>query len=973
MIARRPASASTATAPSPAAEPGAPAAPALLATYRLQLGPAFGLARAREVVPYLARLGISHVYLSPVLRSRPGSTHGYDVVDPTRLDPELGSDEDWRALVRELRARGMGIVLDIVPNHMGVGADNPFWDDLFANGPASRYASWFDVDWSDQRPGFRGRIVVPILDDELDAVIARDEIIVGMEGGRLRARWRDHSFPVDPTLIPRVLEPALETLRAESAAGNGEVEELGRVLDALLALPPRLARDDRRVEQRRREAPELLRALEALYGASPHARAAIDRAAMQFGAGRAGHGRMRAFLDSQVYALAYWRGAAHRINYRRFFDIDALVALRAEDPEVFGATHRRVVQWVKDGDVDGLRIDHVDGLAEPRQYLERLRAAVERVRAPGAAERFPIFVEKVLAADERLRDDWPVEGSTGYEVAADVDALFVHADGYAEIERRYRALLGIRRPDVTFAELAHAAKALVLRTSLAADVRRLGRAVAIVAARDPRAARLPRAHLREAVVQLIASLGVYRTYVEPETGRVHPDDRRELERALADARRRADAPADALGLLDELLLLRAHQTGEAGDRHARARCVRRFQQTSGPAAAKGVEDTALYRWMPLLSLDEVGSSPDHPVADAVERLHRANAERQARWPRALHAATTHDSKRGADVRARISVLSEIPDEWWNALARWRRAMRHARAPVRGRLAPDANTEYAIYQTLVGAWPVAPDATAERAELRARVAAWARKAAREAKARTSWVDPDPDFEHALAAYVGALFDDVEVSRDVAAFAARVARAGAWNAVARTLLQCTAPGTPDVYQGDEMWNLVLVDPDNRRPADFAARERALASLDGVDARALVAQPADGRLKLWVLARALRARREHASLFRDGAYVPLRAEGDRAAHAFAFLRREAGAAALTVVPRHTVALGALDRAPVGTAAWGNTRLVLPGDLARVEWHAHLSGATAAPGPGAGGALALADVLALAPVELLTVTFPG
>jgi (1->4)-alpha-D-glucan 1-alpha-D-glucosylmutase len=958
--------------------------PRLRATYRLQLHRGFDLASARRLVPYLARLGISHLYASPVLRSRPGSTHGYDVVDPTRLDPELGSDRDWDALAETLRAHAMGLVLDIVPNHMGVGSDNPFWDDLFANGPASRYAAWFDVDWTDPRRGVRGRVLVPILDDELDAVIARGAIALALDEGRLRVRYGEDSFPLDPATLPSVLEGALAVLARGRPRAEGAVRALRELTDRLRSLPPRLTRSPRRLAIRQREAPALLRRLETLAAEDPGVRAAIDEAARDFTLGAAGHARLKALLDAQVYALAHWRRAAHEINYRRFFDINELVALRTEDPQVFGATHRRVIQWVKDGQVDGLRVDHVDGLLDPEEYLVRLRSVTERVRGG-----VPIVVEKILSDGERLRESWPVDGTTGYEFLNELEAVFIDPVGREVVEAHYRRRLGIRRRPIEFAEVAYRAKVLVLRSALDADVRRLARLLAPIAARDPRTAACTPAQLREGIVQFIAALPVYRTYLGPRQTGVHPDDARVLERAFAVARERggggAGAVAAVLGLLADVLFLRDVQALEPAQRAARFGFIQRLQQTSAAAAAKGVEDTALYRYVPLASLNEVGGAPDREIRGAVERLHRANAERAARWPRQLLCTSTHDTKRSADVRARLDVLSELPVDWAREVDRWREAMREARSRLRGRPAPDAQTELLLFQTLVGVWPLHDPDPAERAALRERVSGYLLKAVREAKARTSWTDPDPSFEDALARYVDALFEGRSgVLEAVAAFARRLARPGMWNALARTLVHCTAPGTPDVYEGDEVWNFSLVDPDNRRSVDFAARETLLAALEEerrgggelpedagpVERQAaisgLVANPEDGRIKLHVIRRALAARRRHPELFSAGAYEPVWAEGARATHVVAFLRRHGRSTALSVVPRLTVALGA--GAPVGEDVWGDTRLTLPDSLSQASWRRTIgSGRVSGGATGHTHALRVADLLAVAPVELL------
>ena len=932
------------------------------ATYRVQLSAAFTLDDARAIVPYLAQLGISHLYASPVLRSRPGSTHGYDVVDPTRLDPELGSDASWRALVAELRAHGMGMVLDIVPNHMGVGAENPFWDDLFANGPASRYASWFDVDWNAPARGLEGRVLIPILAGEPAEVIARGEIALAFENGRFRMHYFDHSFPLDPATVPRVLGDAANAEDAEGAE-NTEMAELAEIVRDLGALPPRLTTRRALIERRQLEAPEILRRLESLAERSPAVCSTLERAARDFAAGEGGAARLQSLLDAQVYALVFWRRAAHEINYRRFFDINELVALRMEDPSVFGATHRRIIQWVKDGELDGLRIDHVDGLRNPRDYLARLRAAVEQV-LPGSD--VPVWVEKILSGSERLRGEWPVQGTTGYEFLGQLETLFIHPDGLREIERHYRSFLGIRRAELDFHEVALRGKAFVLRSSLASDVQRLARLLAKISRRDPRTANLSRAQLAEGIVQLIEHLPVYRTYIEAGAAALDPSDRAPLARAFGAVRAAARIRPPLLELLEEIFL-RGESTVDADRRAERDAFVLRFQQTSGPATAKGIEDTALYRYSPLVSMNEVGASPDEPIDDAPARLHAANAERRERWPRSMLAASTHDTKRSADVRARIDVLSEIPAEWARAVSRWERANRRHKTLVQGRLAPDAHTAYVLYQTLVGVWPMegAAHSPAELASLHERVRAFAIKAAREAKARTSWTDPNEEFERALTNFVSSLFANGDLVRDIESFARSIAGSGARNSIARMLVQLTAPGVPDTYQGDELWNLSLVDPDNRRAVDHA-RARAI-----LVAATIMSPPGDitsNSFKQFVLRATLQLRADHPSLFDSGTYEPLAIHGRHATHLFAFLRRPSSSvpsassassavSSVTLIPRLTHALSPL--------SWTDTTLHLPSTLPATRWRNILTGAELSAEHR--DSLPVAEILATLPFALL------
>ncbi|HJR43747.1 MAG TPA: malto-oligosyltrehalose synthase [Gemmatimonadaceae bacterium] len=878
--------------------------PTITATCRLQLHKEFTLGSVREIVPYLHRLGVSHVYSSPILMARPGSEHGYDVVDPTRLNPELGTDDEWRALIDELHARGMGWVLDIVPNHMGTGSANPFWEDVLARGRGSPYASWFDIEWEARASSPAGtptdddtgdRVLLPVLGDELRRVIDRREIVVAAEGGRHRVRYFENSFPVGPGTIDE------DTLRRAELEGGDALERV---------------------------------------------------------------------VNAQHYRLTFWRRGAREINYRRFFDINDLVAMRQEDPAVFDATHAKILGWVRAGVVDALRIDHVDGLLDPLGYLERLRSAV--------GDGVPIFVEKILSPGEHLRREWPVQGTTGYEFLNDLEGIFIEPSGYDRIERAYRSILGVGDRLFDFHHIALSGKLRILTSALESDVRRLTRLLRDVLSSSTEAqpALEPR-DLALAVVELLATLPVYRTYIDDRSPVAGESDRAIIDAAMQGAMHRREAPPAALSVLGAILRQGVGGAHDQADRERRMRFIGRFQQTSGPATAKGVEDTALYRFVPLASRNEVGSDPERDLRDAVVTLHHANRLRASRWPSALVTTNTHDTKRSADVRARIDVLSEIPNEWERAVRRWRSRNGGARTKVGRRWVPDANTEYLIYETLAGVWPL-DEGHEALADLRERAANYLEKASREAKTHTSWTAPDEPAERAVAAFLQAILkDDSPFVPEMGALARRIARPGFWNALARVAVHFTAPGTPDLYQGDEMWFFALVDPDNRRPVDWANRARQLSELDGewsgeATRQALLAsmmeRPEDGRVKLHVTARLLSLRRERPSLFAAGGYEPLLAAGPSAHHLFAFARSSGGEHSLTVVPRLT--LGLPGDPPTGARCWGATYLPLPPELAGARWQCALSGRIVHAGTLSGApALPLEEVLNPLPVSVLTV----
>jgi (1->4)-alpha-D-glucan 1-alpha-D-glucosylmutase len=882
--------------------------PALTATYRLQLNPQFTLHDARARIPYLKALGISHVYCSPVLAARRGSTHGYDVADPTHVNEELGGSEAFVALAREAHAQGMGILLDIVPNHMGIGPENPYWDDLLERGPQSRYADWFDVEWHAPTRRLTGKVLLPVLGDSLDKVLGRDEITLAVTDQGVRVKYFDHHFPVDPSTLPEELELAMR---------------------------------------------------------DPWARDVVA----DWTKGEAGRRRLRELLGHQHYELAFWRSAERDLNYRRFFDVNELIALRVEREAVFEATHRTVLQFVADGVVDGLRVDHIDGLLEPRRYLERLRAAVDRRRPPTEDDgRFPILVEKILAAGEALPKEWPVDGTTGYEFMTALEDVFIDPAGYDRLESRYR---GLATPD--FHAVALGAKRRVLRGGLNADVRRIAPMLAAVARRAQWPQRTIAAYAG-AIVELVSALPVYRTYMDAESPDAREEDRAVLSEAFAEVRKRSRADAEAVRALERTLLDR-WRDAEPELARARMAFVLRWQQLTGPAAAKGVEDTALYVYAPLGSRNEVGGDPGVPVAGAVDRLHGRLAERAERHPRALNATNTHDTKRSADVRARLDALSENPAEWERRLHRWRRHHKGLQTLVSGRLAPTKATDNFIYQALVGLWPVgagvrATDDDAWLGELKERLTAYIQKAVREAKVSTSWTDPDTEYEGAIEKFIAGLLDRPSNARflhDVEQFVRAIEPQGRWNALARLVVHVTAPGVPDIYQGDELFFRALVDPDNRRPVDWEERATALAELESLgepDPARLeewLGRPEDDRLKLHVTRRLLRFRQSRDFVARGG-YQRVAAEGTKASHVFAFQRTHREQAMLVVVPRLTCGFG--DDLPI-REAWGDT-VLRPSSQSGVQaWRCELGGQVV---QSRDGVLALSDLTARLPVAVLT-----
>ncbi|HEY2429920.1 MAG TPA: malto-oligosyltrehalose synthase [Acidimicrobiales bacterium] len=882
------------------------------ATYRLQLTPGFGFGEAAEVAGYLARLGVSHAYLSPVLQAAPGSTHGYDVVDHSKASDALGGEHGFRALVASLRDVGLGVVLDVVPNHMAAALpENRWWWDVLENGPSSFWGSFFDIDWDPPEATLRNRVLLPLLGQRYGRALEAGEVTLAYEEGSFTIRYFEHVLPVAPRSLDRLLA---------DAARQTASPELGFLADALGELPLAWVTDRASVRRRHRDKGVLLDRVAALYRSDPGVAAAVDTAIATVNKDPE---ILDALLERQNYRLAFWRTADQQLDYRRFFDIDTLVALRVEEEEVLEETHAHVFEWVASGLVDGLRIDHIDGLAAPERYLRTLEA-----RTGGAW----VVVEKILESGERLPASWPVAGTTGYDFLNVVARLFVDAAGEAPLTAVLETITGDASPAE---EVIRAGKELIVDTSLAADVNRLVERTLRLAEQSPGLRDVTRADVHAAVRALVVAFPVYRTY-----GSGRPADAADLavlERAAADVRARApEVDDDVLGFLVDLLAGRSRS--DAG----RVDVARRFEQLTGPVMAKGVEDTAFYRYLRLIALNEVGSDLG-AWAITPAQWHERAARMAAGGDGSLLATSTHDTKRGEDVRARLVLLSEIPAKWAAAVAAW--SSRAGRYRTRG--FPDPDTEYLLFQTLVGAWPLSVERALE----------YARKATREAKVHTSWTDPDPAFDDAVEGWLRGVLADPELTGAVEGLVAGMVEPGRVVSLAQALCKLTAPGVPDLYQGTELWDLSLVDPDNRRPVDYDVRSALLAEIErgDVDAAAALSRSGEGLPKLLVTTRALHVRRARPESFAPGAgYTALDVVGPAAAHVVAYGRGPSGAPVdvVTVIPRLVLRWAAR---PDG---WGGTTVVLPPGT----WRNVFTGAIQPGGPAE-----VAGVLGGFPVALL------
>jgi (1->4)-alpha-D-glucan 1-alpha-D-glucosylmutase len=995
-------------------------------TYRLQLHAGFTFNDARGIVDYLDRLGISACYSSPCFRARPGSTHGYDICDYNQLNPELGSEADFDAWADALRSRGMGLVIDFVPNHMAAHPVlNPWWRDMLENGRASPHARFFDVDWDPVKPELKNKVLLSVLGDHYGLVLERGELKLDLEQGALVLRYFDVHRPIDPRHYPVVFRRHLEALEAELGAEDAQLLEFLSILTALDNLPYNSETNPERVALRQREKKVAAERLARLLEAAPRIRRHIEEVVQSFN-GRPGapasFDALHELLEEQAYRLAYWRTAAHEINYRRFFDINELAGLRMEDRAVFDATHGLVMRLIREGKITGLRLDHIDGLYDPSAYVTKLQAAVLQERAVamvgGDSERdeqrrqlvagaqyadagtpgrgignipFYLVVEKILSSNESLPEIWPIHGTTGYDFMNDVVRLLVDPQNANPMRRVYERFTDQEQP---FGDVVYRCKELVSETALASELNVLAHALNGISEGNRRARDFTLDALKEALREVVTCFPVYRTYI----GVVGSSDadRQMIELALSRARFRNPAmESTVFDFLRDNLMPQREQTEprDKADEQAREKEYQRrlnfamkVQQYTGPLQAKGVEDTAFYRYNVLLALNEVGGDPQR-FGGPASLLHDANRRRLTHWPYTMLATATHDTKRGEDARARLAVLSEAPDDWRRHLFFWTRINASHRTTFAGGHAPDRNDEYFFYQALLGAWPAEPTGTSHEAaprELIDRLQKYMQKAMKEAKVHTSWISPNQAYDDAVTSFIEKTLAGPRTPRFLASFLPfqqRIARLGMINSLAQAALKVISPGVPDFYQGTELWDLSLVDPDNRRPVDFGRRRQLLEELEpwledggrspqerSRKVAELLANWHDGRIKMFMTVAGLRWRRRLRHVFLEGEYVALEATGGGADHVVAIGRRHGADAAIAVMPRFSSRITTPEQPlPVGPACWAATQLVLPAEWKSLQFRDVLTGRTMTPQSGQ-ASLPVAEVLRTCSVALLT-----
>jgi (1->4)-alpha-D-glucan 1-alpha-D-glucosylmutase len=919
-----------------------PRSPIPLATYRLQLNRDFTFAQATAIVPYLSALGVSHCYVSPCLKARAGSMHGYDIVNHDLLNPEIGSAEDFDRFVSALHEHGMGLILDIVPNHMGVmGSDNSWWLDVLENGESSVYAGFFDIDWHPLKDELHGKVLIPVLHDHYGAVLESGELklVFHHERGEFDVSYRIHRFPVDPREYPRILQHCTDALSAQLGAQNPDLLEFQSLITAFGHLPGRQeASSDRAAERNRDKEIHKRRLAEVCARSQEIANCIVGAVDRMNGttADPASFEELHELIKAQAFRLANWRVASDDINYRRFFDTDDLASICVERETVFEATHHLVLRLVADGKVDGFRVDHPDGLYDPAQYFERLQRsialAVNNSESNGNRSYY-VVIEKILSGAERLPAEWPVRGTTGYDFANLVNGVFVDPAAVMRLDRIYRDFAG---DDVDLDDHFYRCRKLIIRVALASELNVLANQIAKIALSKRHTCDFTLNSLRDALTEVISTFPVYRTYVSPSG--ISENDVRYIRSAIASAKWRNPATdTSVFDFVGEVLLTSIAEGQDLAYRNAVTTFAMKFQRLTSPVMAKGLEDTAFYRYNRLVSLNDVGGDL-HRFGTTTPEFHLANQERLRGWPHTMLATSTHDSKRSEDVRSRINVLSEISGPWRLRVREWKRFNRGHKCLLNDRPAPSPNDEYLLYQTLVGAWPSEPlNDPDDWKTFCERMEDYMLKAIREAKQSTSWINRNTEYETAVSSFVRALLNPAAKNRfleDFVPFQRRVARIGLWNSLSQTLLKLTCPGVPDIYQGNELWNFSLVDPDNRRAVDYIGRQQMLESIrewghdpGAVSIGPLLETPEDGRLKIYLIWRILCLRQQQADLFQHGEYLPLAVEGAKAKHVVAFARRFGTTRALVVAPRLVAGLlNDTDLPPIGPRIWGDTRVLLP-----------------------------------------------
>ena len=953
-----------------------------VATYRLQFNHLFRFSDAKSIVAYLNELGISDCYASPYFMAKKGSLHGYDILNHNQINPEIGTEGEYEEFVEELKKYGMGQILDIVPNHMNITEkENAWWMDVLENGQSSIYAEFFDIDWKPVKDELENKVLLPILGDQYGQVLENQELNLRFEEGAFFIDYADKTFPVELTSYHRILKFRIDDLEKEIGKDHPHVQELLSIITALTHLPPHTERDRPKIMERRREKEIIKKRLSNLYHDSDQIRAFINQNLLFFNGNKENpqsFDLLHELLDGQVYRLSYWRVATEEINYRRFFDINELAAIRMENPLVFNEAHQLTFKLVKEGKVTGLRVDHPDGLYNPVEYFYRLQKGCftqiclhemekemtgkpenpssfadaaslqERIGSLYDEELFRNFSsplrtffyivgEKILTKGERIPDDWPIFGTVGYVFLNPVNGLFIATENAKAFDRIYSRFINSK---IDYQDLFYEKKKLIMLTAMSSETNTLGHELNRISEKDRRTRDFTLNSLTIAIMEAIACFPVYRTYVT--SCGVVERDQRYIELAIAKAKKKNPAlNVTIFDFLKNVLLLRYPHDFEEADKMEWLEFAMKFQQACAPIMAKGLEDTVFYVYNRFASLNEVGGNPEK-FGTTLEAFHGQNIERSKSWPYGLITTSTHDTKRSEDVRARLNILSEIPDEWHHHMNRWSRLNKGKKSVIDGQFVPDRNEEYLLYQDLIGVWPLQPMEEADYELFKKRIRDYMLKAIREAKVNSSWISPNINYEEALLKFIDAILSYRQKNpflKDFYELQKKVSYFGMLNSLSQTLLKITSPGTPDFYQGMEIWDFSLVDPDNRRPVNFEIRKKMLEALKekmaarGPDltglTRELVLGWTDGSIKLYLTFRALHYRKQNHKLFMDGAYIPLWGDGDLKDHVCAFARQGQGKVVLVVVPRFLSRLTQADETPLGMEVWGDSSITMPSEI--------------------------------------------
>jgi (1->4)-alpha-D-glucan 1-alpha-D-glucosylmutase len=948
-----------------------------VSTYRFQFNPHFVFSDAMDLVPYLNDLGITDIYASPCFKARKGSTHGYDITDPNTLNPELGGEKGFNGLAAELKKYGMGLILDIVPNHMCIeDKENVWWMDVLENGPSSLYANFFDIDWHPVKPELENKVLIPVLGDQYGAVLENQELNLAYERGGFFVYYHENKVPILPETYIDILNYGIESDWNPLPQDDPHLTELLSIVTALRALPIYTEREEPRVIERRREKEIIKARLNELCNQSKTTRSIIDETIHLFNGikGDSGSfGLLDKLLGRQVWRLSHWRVATDEINYRRFFDINGLAAIRIEDPAVFQKTHELVFRLIEEGKVTGLRLDHPDGLYNPPEYFRRLqRECYIRVRSGATGmdagrknsddqaslreeilkefdesassdhqyKPFYIIGEKILTKNEHMPEDWSIYSTIGYAFLNPLNGIFVNTENSRDFDTVYSRFAGMK---VNYQDLVYEKKKLIMIALMSGEVNTLGHYLNRVSETNRHTRDFTLNSLRAAIMDVIACFPVYRTYLTPAA--VNERDLRYIEQAVQRAKgQNPSLSVTVFDFLQRVLQLNYPEDLNETDRAEWGDFVMKFQQTTGPVMAKGVEDTVFYVYNRLVSLNEVGGSPER-FGTILEAFHGKNIETAKSNSHSQIATSTHDTKRSEDARARLNVLSEMPGEWRSRLVKWSRLNKRKKPLGNGRRIPDRNEEYLLYQALISVWPLYPPSDPDYETFKKRIKDYMVKAVREAKINSSWISPDMPYEDGLTGFVEAILSRSAANlfiKDFIMFQEKISYFGFFNSLSQTLLKITSPGVPDFYQGTELWDFSLVDPDNRRPVDFRIRMKMLkkitkgASVHGDELRkfahGLLEQWHDGAIKFYVMFMSLRYRNKNQDLFRNGLYTPLMTEGSAKENVCAFARTMEDKAVIVAAPRFLSRLVKdINEMPLGQAIWTDMAILIPDEIPR------------------------------------------